>query len=113
MSSFHESLPLDLDLAKISNSGQPSSDFMNESLPPDLNLADLNCQSAKNSMTLSVTSREEFCSVSEVEVAVATWPAKATKATGFTIEEEQEAMTSLRLSKTDDEGGYPLVSFGL
>ena len=113
MSSFHESLPLDLlDLAKISNSGQPSSDFMNESLPPDLNLADLNCQSAKNSMTLSVTSREEFCSVSEVEVAVATWPAKATKATGFTIE-EQEAMTSLRLSKTDDEGGYPLVSVGL
>ena len=112
MSSFHESLPLDLDLAKISNSGQPSSDFMNESLPPDLNLADLNCQSAKNSMTLSVTSREEFCSVSEVEVAVATWPAKTTKATGFTIEEEQ-AMTSLRLSKTDDEGGYPLVSVGL
>ena len=70
MSSFHESLPLALDLAEINNSGQPSSDFMNESLPPDLNV------SARNSMTLSVTSREEFCGVSEVEVVAATWPAK-------------------------------------
>ena len=94
MSSFHESLPLALDLAEIYNSGQPSSDFMNESLPPDLNV------SAKNSMTLSVTSREEFCSVSEVEVFAATWPAKASKATGDTIE---EAVTT-RLSKADDEG---------
>ena len=64
MSSYHESLPLDLaDEAKIS--GQPSSDFAHESLPPDFN----------NSMTsMSVTSREEMYSVSEVEVLATTWP---------------------------------------
>ena len=101
MSSFHESLPLDLDLAKISNSGQPSSDFMHESLPPDLNA------SAKNSMTLSVTSREEFCSVSEVEVVAATWPVKAIFPT---IEAEA---VSTRLPKTSaDEGRYPTFLFG-
>lgn len=68
MSSFHESLPMDLDLAKMSSSGQPSSDFMQESLPPDMNV------SAKNSMTLSITSREELNCVSEVEVFASTWP---------------------------------------
>eukprot|EP00093_Oithona_nana_P011024 11024.XXX_492032_491095_1 [CDS] Oithona nana genome sequencing. len=64
MSSYHESLPLDLaDDAKIS--GQPSSDFAHESLPPDFN----------HSMTsMSVTSREEMYSVSEVEVLATTWP---------------------------------------
>ena len=71
MSSFHESLPLDLDMAKIGSSGQPSSDFMNDSLPPDLNPV---TSSARNSMTLSLTSREEFCAVSEIEVLAATWP---------------------------------------
>ena len=71
MSSFHESLPLDLDMAKIGSSGQPSSDFMNDSLPPDLNPI---TSSARTSMTLSMTSREEFCAVSEVEVLASTWP---------------------------------------
>ena len=62
------SLPLDLaDAAKIS--GQPSSDFAgHDSLPPD----------GKNSM-MSVTSREEMYSVSEVEVLATTWPAASTK----------------------------------
>ena len=62
------SLPLDLaDAAKIS--GQPSSDFAgHDSLPPD----------GKSSM-MSVTSREEMYSVSEVEVLATTWPAAPTK----------------------------------
>ncbi len=69
MSSFHESLPLDwAEAAKIS--GQASSDFMNDSLPPDLN-------NSRNSMTLSLTSREEFCGVSEVEVMVSTMRPKS------------------------------------
>ena len=108
MSSFHESLPLDLDLAKISSSGQPSSDFMNnaESLPPDLNA------SAKNSMTLSVTSREEFCSVSEVEVVAPTWPLRlmvssttASAAAGSNSSSIEKAMTT-QLSKDDVDGMY-------
>ena len=92
MSSYHESLPLDIaDGAKIS--GQPSSDFMNhESLPPD---AGGGGQSGKNSMTMSVTSREEMFSVSEVEVFATTWPPSA--------EEPQKAssvMTTIELSKS-------------
>lgn len=71
MSSFHESLPMDMDLAKMS--GQPSSDFMNESLPHEM--SSVARSPSRNSMTLSVTSREEFCSVSEVEVLASTWPA--------------------------------------
>ena len=80
MSSFHESLPLDLDLAKISE-GQPSSDFMHESLPPD----------AAKSMTQSLTSREEMFSVSEVEVVASTWPPNDNT-----------------LSSTNDEGKHSL-----
>ena len=32
---FQDSLPPDLDAAKMGSSGQPSSDFQNDSLPPD------------------------------------------------------------------------------
>ena len=92
MSSYHESLPLD------KFSGQPSSDFMNhESLPPDAG------QSGKNSMTMSVTSREEVFSVSEVEVVATTWPPSASQP----AEEPQKAssssasvMTTIELSKS-------------
>ena len=94
MSSYHESLPLDIaDAAKIS--GQPSSDFMNhESLPPDASNA--GGQSGKNSMTMSVTSREEMFSVSEVEVFATTWPPSQPN------EEPQKAsvLTTIELSKS-------------
>ena len=69
MSSCQESLPLDL-LAKIGSSGQPSSDFHPDSLPMEYP------SPAKNSMTLSVTSREEVFSISEVELFASTWPPK-------------------------------------
>ena len=71
MSSCQESLPLDL-LAKIGSSGQPSSDFHPDSLPMEYP------SPAKNSMTLSVTSREEVFSISEVELFASTWPPKGT-----------------------------------
>ena len=87
MSSYHQSLPLDMaDAAKIS--GQPSSDFAgHESLPPDYN-------SGKNSM-MSVTSREEMYSVSEVEVLATTWPPPhltSSSSTQRTLEEETMTM---------------------
>lgn len=64
MSSFMDSLPpdQDFDLAKIGSSGQPSSDFQNDSLPPD------------RKDTISMTSREEVYSMSEVEIFASTWP---------------------------------------
>ena len=67
-----ESLPPDFDMAKIGSSGQPSSDFHPDSLPMEYP------SPAKNSMTLSVTSREEVFSISEVELFASTWPPKGT-----------------------------------
>ena len=66
-----ESLPPDFDMAKIGSSGQPSSDFHPDSLPMEFPSPAKN-----NSMTLSVTSREEVYSISEVELFASTWPPK-------------------------------------
>lgn len=73
MSSCQESLPPDLDLAKIGSSGQPSSEFHPDSLPLEFPISPAKTN-ANNSMTLSVTSREEVYSISEVELFASTWP---------------------------------------
>ena len=64
-------------MAKIGSSGQPSSDFHPDSLPMEFTSPAKN-----NSMTLSVTSREEVYSISEVELFASTWPPKGSAVMG-------------------------------